>query len=256
MVQYVKHLIQTLVRSQKSIVSASTTTVGQKDAPEFWTLLKGIREELDRLDPRDFLPAAQHDFVVWRTQLRPWTEQPARGRGEQPLELAVALAAILDSYGGEGSQAETKDFVFVQDADLREIVVRDYKELSLKLFPAGAWKSTVVMAGSILEAILFDQLENDPAKKALALAAASAPRVKGGAVITDISEWKLFKLIEVSVEIGVLNPDRAKSIDQVLRDYRNFVHPKKEIRAQHPCTEAEALMAKGALDGVYNHLHP
>ena len=26
------------------------------------------------------------------------------------------------------------------------------------------------------------------------------------------------------------------------------VHPKKEIRAQHECTEAEAFMAKGALE--------
>ncbi|MFO1044524.1 MAG: hypothetical protein U0941_22350 [Planctomycetaceae bacterium] len=255
MVQYIKDLIGTLKQSQQYIVTGAATTAGQKDAPEFWTLLKGIREELDRLDPRDFLPAAQHDFVAYRTQLRMWTEQPARGRGEEPLWLAQALSAILDAYGGEDSQAETKDFVFVQDIDLRAIVVRDYKELSLKLFPDGAWKSSVVMAGSILEAILFDQLENDPAKKVLALAAGSAPKYKG-VVIADLAEWKLIKLIEVAVEVGVLNPDRAKSIDQVLRDYRNFVHPKKEIRAKHPCTEAEALMSKGALDGVYNHLHP
>jgi hypothetical protein len=39
-----------------------------------------------------------------------------------------------------------------------------------------------------------------------------------------------------------------------LRDYRNFVHPKKELRAQHPCTEAEALMSVGALEGVCNIL--
>jgi len=38
-----------------------------------------------------------------------------------------------------------------------------------------------------------------------------------------------------------------------LRDYRNFIHPKKEIRTGYPCTEAEAFMAKGALDAVCNH---
>jgi hypothetical protein len=47
--------------------------------------------------------------------------------------------------------------------------------------------------------------------------------------------------------------ERARTIDQVLRDYRNFVHPKKEIRAEHACSEAEALLAKGALDGVCNY---
>jgi hypothetical protein len=47
---------------------------------------------------------------------------------------------------------------------------------------------------------------------------------------------------------------RAASIDQVLRDYRNFVHPRKELKAAHHCTEAEATLAKGALDVVCNHL--
>ena len=36
--------------------------------------------------------------------------------------------------------------------------------------------------------------------------------------------------------------------------HRNFVHPKKEIRAQHQCAEAEAMMAMGALEGVCNIL--
>jgi hypothetical protein len=60
----------------------------------------------------------------------------------------------------------------------------------------------------------------------------------------------------VSPETGVIPNDRAQSIDQVIRDYRNFVHPKKEIRAAHECSESEAFMAKGGLDGVYKHLHP
>jgi hypothetical protein len=135
-------------------------------------------------------------------------------------------------------------------------VLRDYTELSLKLFPDGAWKSVVIMAGSILEAILYDQLDNDPTNKANAVVAASAPRNATGNVITRIDKWSLQKLIEVSAEIGVIPNDRAQSIDQVIRDYRNFVHPKKEIRAAHECSESEAFMAKGGLDGVYKHLHP
>jgi hypothetical protein len=50
----------------------------------------------------------------------------------------------------------------VNNNDLREIIQRDYKELVLVLYPGGAWKSTVIMARSVLEAILFDKLENDP----------------------------------------------------------------------------------------------
>jgi hypothetical protein len=34
----------------------------------------------------------------------------------------------------------------------------------------------------------------------------------------------------------------------------HFVHPLKEVRASYSCTEAEALLAKGALGAVCNHL--
>jgi len=42
MVQYIEDLIQTPARSQLCIVSGAAVTAGQKDVPEFWTLLRGI----------------------------------------------------------------------------------------------------------------------------------------------------------------------------------------------------------------------
>jgi len=123
------------------------------------------------------------------------------------------------------------------------------------LIPDGAWKSTVIIAGSILEAVLYDVLIN-PRYNGAALASTRAPKYKGGVVVKDLvaGEWKLIDLIKVAEDIDLLPPQRVLSIDQVLRDYRNFVHPKKEIKSQHPCTDAEAFMAKGALDAVCNHL--
>lgn len=70
----------------------------------------------------------------------------------------------------------------------------------------------------------------------------------------DKGEWKLHNLIEVAANINVLPADWAKAIDQILRDYHNFVHPKKKIRAEYPCPKAEAFIGKGALDNVCNHL--
>jgi hypothetical protein len=93
------------------------------------------------------------------------------------------------------------------------------------------------------------------------MASKEAPRKRGG-LVRDITndtaedEWKLVDLINVAVDMDLLRRQRADTIDQVLRDYRNFVHPRKEIKADHPCTEAEATLAKGALDAVCNHLAP
>ena len=77
----------------------------------------------------------------------------------------------------------------------------------------------------------------------LALASQLAPK-------SPIEDWRLENLIKVAADIGVLPEKRATTFDQVLRDYRNFVHPKKEIRSGHPCQEGEAQLAIGGLNAV------
>jgi hypothetical protein len=180
---------------------------------------------------------------------------------EECLAGCKQLLAILDCYGGQGSGLVRREFPFIRTPDLRVIVQRDYRELAVQLLPSGAWKSAVVLAGSILEAILFDQLTWDYAASRNAMISPDAPRKKGGQIKEIKSdaredEWTLSDMIRVCVERGILPQPRAEAIDQVLRDYRNFVHPRKEIRSGHPCTEAEATLAKGALDAVINHLTP
>jgi hypothetical protein len=69
-----------------------------------------------------------------------------------------------------------------------------------------------------------------------------------------MKDWRLENLIEIAVEIKMLPTGPANTIHQVLRDYRNFVHSKKETRAPHACTEAEAMLSVGALDSVCNYI--
>jgi hypothetical protein len=161
---------------------------------------------------------------------------------DDAARLCQKVAGLLDSYAGRGSQAMIRSFAFVQNLGLRKIIERDYRELSQILFPDCAWKSTVVMAGSILEAVLHDLLTRDDERTS-----ATTKAAKG-------QQWTLNVLINVSVELGLLPPGSDKTTHQVLREYRNFIHPLAEIKAKYACGEAEALMAKGALDAVCNHL--
>lgn len=224
------------------------------ELPSIFDLWKSFAEEIDRLDPRDFVPAYRYKFTINRTKVRVWAHSSTISGSSHPMMLQVcgAISEALEHYGGEGSRAETRDFSFITDMELKNIIQRDYKELSLVLLPGGAWKSSVVLAGSILEAILTDVLTSDPTILSQARASGKAP-AKG-----DITkgEWRLQSLIEVAEDMNRIPKESAKAIDQILRDYRNFVHPKKEIRAKHPCTEAQSLMAKGALDAVCNFLEP
>ena len=201
-----------------------------------------LAEELDRLDPRDFLPASRFQFLTLRRQIRAlayddnidnkgWrrlsegkdyvhvdisddtlkryllplcaiSEYPRNphhfmhdandsqlaellghsvGGGKLIKEveghiqsILVKLIAVLDAYGGPGSQAVVRSFAWLTNIDLRKIVERDFRELTLVLFPSGAWKSSVVLAGSILEAILYDRLTRDGSWVAKAMSAESS----------------------------------------------------------------------------------
>lgn len=239
----------------KRIIEELLSVEDPQRNPRYISLSQALVEELNRLDPTDFLPQARFEFVDNRSVYNWFIANENYYMDSEITPLLKNLLCILDSYGGEGSRAVSRIFDFIHDQQLKAIIERDYRELELILFPSEAWKSCVIMCGSILEAVLFDQITSSNEMKAKALASAKAPRGKGGVVKDlDNDEWKLHHLISVAVDLNILLESRSNTVDQVLRDYRNFVHPAKEVRAQHPCSEAEGLLSKGALDGICNHL--
>ena len=218
-------------------------------------LFKIACEEIEKLNVIDFPPDKRFQFTMQRQKYRKLGRIGSYSGDQcaQFIALTKEVKTLLSFYGTYGSQQLTRDFSFICDGDLKSIIQRDYLEFNNILIPDNAWKSAVVLSGSILEAVLYDVLEN-PKYYTQALAATKAPKDRSGVVIDlKTKEWKLINLINVAEEIGVLPTARANAIDQILRDYRNFVHPKKELRSQFPCTEAEAFLAKGALDSVLNH---
>jgi hypothetical protein len=218
------------------------------------TGLKELVKEINRLDPRDFEPASQTEFLRVRGNMGHIAAQSSYTK-PKILEAINPLLLVLDKFRGAGSSGVTRSFPYLTKSDLSSIVERDYIELNVRLFPSGAWKSTVIMAGSILETLLFDVL-SAPKRVAATNASPKAAKARGGVPIditSDPASWKLSHLIEVASDTNVLPWARADTIDQVLRDYRNFVHPQVELKSQHECNEAEAGLAKYGLDGVCDH---
>jgi len=217
---------------------------------------KMIYAEIKDLKAIEFDADVRYDFVIIRNQIKSLSMVGVSdGRTKRKnINIANHLIEILQKHNGALVNPIIKEFNFISDLELKHIIERDYRELSVILFPENAWKSVVIMAGSILEAILFDILSNET-NLSQANSSEKVPKRNGEIIPIGTGKWSLQKLIEVAVDINIIPNNRASSIDQVLRDYRNFVHPKKEIRSEHQCSEAEALMAKGALDGVYNHLN-
>lgn len=110
----------------------------------------------------------------------------------------------------------------VSDVDLVRVLSNRWTEANLT-FEAGAYLSTVILLGSILEGVLLDKVEQNPAQ---ASSSPKSPKDKSGKPL-PFKVWKLQSLIEVCHDCGWLKKE-YKDFSHVVRDYRNFIHPNKE----------------------------
>ncbi len=110
----------------------------------------------------------------------------------------------------------------VSDIDLVRVLSNRWIEANLT-FEAGAYLATIILLGSILEGVLLDKIEQNPAQ---ANTSKSCPKDKTGKPL-PFADWKLQALIEVAHDCGWLRKE-SKDFSQVVRDYRNFVHPNRE----------------------------
>jgi len=131
---------------------------------------------------------------------------------------------------------------------LAKILERRWDEANAD-FQNGSYLSTIIMLGGILEGVLLDKTLDNPAD---ANKAKSAPKDPSNDQVRPITEWPLVKLIEVAHECGWLRRTTG-DFSQVLRSYRNFVHPREQLRSgQHYPEESDCRICwevvRGALD--------
>ncbi|MEZ5689771.1 MAG: hypothetical protein R3E21_13455 [Caenibius sp.] len=89
---------------------------------------------------------------------------------------------------------------------------------------AGAYLSTVLLCGSVLEAVLLGAAQKQPARFNQA---AASPKLADGSA-RRFHEWNLAQFIDVASEIGLLKPD-VKKFGHGLRDFRNYIHPYEQM---------------------------
>lgn len=89
---------------------------------------------------------------------------------------------------------------------------------------AGAYLATVLLCGSVLEAVLLGAAQKEPARFNQA---AASPKAADGSV-KRFHEWNLAQFIDAASEIGLLKPD-VKKFGHGLRDFRNYIHPYEQM---------------------------
>ncbi len=110
------------------------------------------------------------------------------------------------------------------DANMQMILQRRWDEVQRCLVSKSNLAATVMMGG-LLESLLLARINGSPDKGAV-FKAKSAPRDKGGKTLA-LPDWKLVHMVEVAHELTWITKS-AKDVGNVLRDFRNYIHPHKE----------------------------
>lgn len=111
--------------------------------------------------------------------------------------------------------------------EMRDILTRRWHECA-KCVKADANLAAIVMMGGLLEALFVARANKMPDKSPL-MSATKAPKDGATGMPTNYQHWMLDSYIKVGCELKWIT-ESAKDVADKLKEYRNFVHPAKELR--------------------------
>ncbi|MBL9001505.1 MAG: hypothetical protein JNK25_10260 [Phycisphaerae bacterium] len=111
--------------------------------------------------------------------------------------------------------------------EMRDILTRRWHECA-KCVKADAHLAAIVMMGGLLEALFVARANAMTDKKPL-LAAKAAPDDPKTGKKMDYQKWMLESYINVGLELTWITA-LGKTLADTLKEYRNYVHPAKELK--------------------------
>jgi hypothetical protein len=152
------------------------------------------------------------------------------------LGLPMSEAAQWANFSGFGAETlESEEFSFVRNPTLRDCIETDWSEV-WRVRQAKAWKSCLFLCGSILEGMLLDVLT-----VRVGDAKASYHRLRKR-TSPELHRWDLIDLVNVAEDLGILRRGLLH-LSHALREYRNLIHPGRQLRNETEVTEEEAEIA-------------
>lgn len=224
-----------------------------------WRILRSLREQVK--DPEAYVVHKDIVLEIERilkdiSEVKPGLLQPfyalhyySHGdyyRKEGLLTRLNTDLAFLEAEQESDAPAafvSTEDFAFAHDEALRKIIVRDYKQLE-KVLATEAWKAVIVLCGGLIEGLLLDLLERDATA-----ARQSVKAPKEG----NLRRWDLNDLINVAADLKKL-PTGIDRLSHSVREYRNLVHPGRELSSDLRVEPEEARIAVEVLRIVVREL--
>lgn len=213
-----------LHKGQNRQVRSSDERALVKATAQAW--FKNHRPSLATLQADSSFKAADQAFA----SLLEWADQnTTRAKYRDLLQATKAQLVKLRSSGvlvaPSVEPARPQFQLLISDPKMLGILERRWTE-TLACQRVGADLAATVMLGGLLEALFLVRI-NRLTNLAPVFTAAAAPKDKTGKS-RPLKEWGLKDYLDVANELGWIRQS-AKDVGQVLRDYRNYIHPEKEL---------------------------
>lgn len=220
-----------------------------------------IPSELIVLDGDDYAAfltsiAAIEDILgQWQSGSDDYILQHLAGFGD--LNPIALLRRSLAKCPNEYPSKEVAELTFIGDQALRDVLRLDISAIERAL-SNNEWKAAVVLAGSVVEALLLWKLGStastsvQAAEKELATAGIIDKKKHPG---RNLDGWSLHSYVAVTEKLGLLKQDTI-TLTKLTKDFRNLIHPGRVQRIGESCDRGKALTAVGAMVRVVRDLTP
>lgn len=136
----------------------------------------------------------------------------------------------------------------IRDDSMREMLLRDLRECAIAVV-AGQDKLATIMCGSIIEALLMLKIsEHGKTKYDI-----SSISKHAGASNFAVSEMGLNELLFVADKEKLLDKSNYH-LGHYIRDYRNVIHPAKELRMKQDINHDNVMVIWSVLKKLMNEL--
>lgn len=216
--------------SERDVIRAVALTWFQTHRPKLLPIfsaaqLQPIDEMYQRIVEASHKDAARGGYV---TTLKGIEESLVQLRAGHVVKLAaVATTDVPPDFSK-----------LISDAAMQAILHRRWTEC-VTCISHGAPLAATVMIGGLLEGLLLARI-NRESNKTPVFTAAAAPKNHQGQTLV-LKEWTLQHYIGVAHELKWITV-AAKDVGVVLRDYRNFIHPQKELSHGVSLSTPDALI--------------
>jgi len=170
------------------------------------------------------------------------------------LELSKSLSSqSLANILGYDNNLKAK-LIKIVSIDLQDILIRDMEEAAIDL-AIGSYKSSMILCGSTIEALLLDILLQN---KESAVQTANRyfndeQNKRFPRNLKNLENWSLGLLLEVAYKLGIMS-NTTYHLGNGIKDFRNLVHPGKEKRNILKVNKENAEIVWGILKSIINEL--